>query len=132
MVDGDSTVFLLTVPDSLFHGDGSATVRFVFNYVCLYTATADNSAVGSSYYQLASTSGEAEHYCSFDENARVIAIRISTAQLKSYYEQLLKANGSNYTNINLWVGMEEMYDSGVNRTVMVTDLYVTPEVAGIA
>lgn len=131
-VDGASTVFMLMVPDSLFRDDGVPTIQFKFNSLYLYSATADNTAVGSSFYQLASTSDEAKQYCSFNENAMMIEIRIPTAQLKAYYGQLLKVNGPDYTNINLFVGMEEIFDSGVHRTVMVTDLYVTPEVAGLA
>ena len=132
MVDGASTVFMLAVPDSLFRDDGVPTIQFKFNSLYLYSATTDNTAVGSSFYQLASTSDEAKQYCSFNENAMMIEIRIPTAQLKAYYGQLLKVNGPDYTNINLFVGMEEIFDSGVHRTVMVTDLYVTPEVAGLA
>lgn len=132
MVDGSSTVFMLIVPDSLFRDDGVPTIQFKFNSLYLYSATADNTAVGSSYFPFAGTSSEAEQYCSFNENAMMIEIRIPTAQLNAYYGQLLKANGPDYTNINLFVGMEEIFDSGVHRTVMVTDLYVTPEVAGLA
>ena len=132
MVDGSSTVFMLTVPDSLFRDDGVPTIQFKFNSVYLYVATADNSAIGSSYFPFAGTSSEAEQNCSFNEKAHMIEIRIPTSQLKSYYGQLLKVNGPDYTNINLFVGMEEIFDSGVHRMVMVTDLYVTPEVAGLA
>lgn len=131
-IDGASTVFILTVPDSLIRQDGSPAIQFKFNYVWLLTATADNTAIGPSYFPFAATSSEAEQYCSFNENTLRIEIRIPTSTLKNYYTQLLAINGSNYSNLNLYVGIEAIFDSGVHRTVMVTDLYVTPEVAGIA
>ena len=131
-IDGASTVFILTVPDSLIRQDGSPAIQFKFNYVWLLTATADNTAIGTSYFPFAATSSEAEQYCSFNENTLRIEIRIPTSTLKNYYTQLLAINGSNYSNLCIYVGIEAIFDSGVHRTVMVTDLYVTPEVAGLA